>query len=540
MTYRSRNSKLTKDGQSEIIMESIKFRLHYDKSFIINERYLPRKLKLSHNPLNTIAHLHNYTNTSGRYLPQREDSLYNSNNNNSNNNCGNLKNGASDSNSNFTFFKQPLNRQSPRKSNHTLQVNEEYYVPSHKGNKDKLKSTDFLKDVNAPIELPLINEPPKNYYQSIKKKATKMRLRNLLDDGSELNFKTSNEKLNAYVISENLSDTIYMDDRNYEKQMRQIDLYKDFKSKLAHKASIITQATSRRLPLEIKRTKNTSPNFMVLPISRYNPIEPETDPEHGREHNFDHLTLSEGEFVKSKSGFENANLHESLPDIAFQNVRHSPHPVGGNTSLIRTSRFGSTPGSKKGMRFEVSKRIEAEINNYAMVEYSNAYKGSLKSHVNNREQDTEESVANQHEESQAEPCNLDPSGNDIINGEEVKSDGLEGNVEEKVSGDDTKQEVEEEYTSKDPNYLDVKYEESIEVKSEIGEHGETVESLEITLDDLDYQSREKEQRIKTAKSGRESQGVCLPKIASRATTEYRSAAAIEKEDQESKPENRTY
>jgi hypothetical protein len=491
MTYRSRNSKLTKDGQSEIIMESIKFRLQYDKSFIINERYLPRKLKLSHNPLNTIAHLHNYTNTSSRYLP-REDSFYNNNNN------GSLRNGATDSSSNFTFFKQPLNRQSPRKSNHTLLVNEEYYVPSHRG-KDKMKPTDFLKDINAPIELPLINDPPKSYFQNIKKKNTKMRLRNLLDDGSELHFKTSNEKLHAYVVSENLQDTIYLDDRNYEKQMKQIDLYKEFKVKLANKASIITQSTSRRLPLEIKRTKNTSLNFMVLPISRYNPVELEIDTENGRE-NFEQLVVSEGEFEKSKTLFGNSNLHESLPDITLQNVKHTTNP----SSLVRTSRFGSNPGYKGGMRFEVSKKIEAEINNYAMEDqYSTVNKSTLKSHFS---EEGTEAIGKQVSQSVQDNELTVQVGN-----EENKEEVNELRTEEQTDGD-TKEEEE----TRDQNYLDVKYEESIEFKSEIGEE----ENHEITLDDISYQNREKSW-IKTGKSGRDSQMLSLPRI-SRAATEFQS------------------
>ena len=84
-------------------------------------------------------------------------------------------------------------------------------------------------------------------------------------------------------------------------------------------------------------------------------------------------------------------------------------------------------------------------------------------------------------------------------------------TEEQTDGD-TKEEEE----TRDQNYLDVKYEESIEFKSEIGEE----ENHEITLDDISYQNREKSW-IKTGKSGRDSQMLSLPRI-SRAATEFQS------------------
>ncbi len=121
MTYRSRNSKLTKDG-SEIIMESIKFRLQYDKSFIINERYLPRKLKIyNNNHINSIANLQNYSYLN-RHPPLslRENSFYN------NSSTKDLKTTESCSS------KQPLKSFSPRKSNQNSQVNDDYYTAPFK------------------------------------------------------------------------------------------------------------------------------------------------------------------------------------------------------------------------------------------------------------------------------------------------------------------------------------------------------------------------------------------------------------------------
>lgn len=154
----------------------------------------------------------------------REDSFYN-----------NSKNPYSDLN-NFTFYKQPLNKFSPRKSNQNLPVTAEYYLPSSRSKGSKYRPTETSKDSHVRLELPSINDASKNYFQNTKKKTSKMRLRNLLDSGSECDFKASStEKLNAYVIPENFQDRlIYMSEKAYEKQLKQIDSYKDFKSKLGY------------------------------------------------------------------------------------------------------------------------------------------------------------------------------------------------------------------------------------------------------------------------------------------------------------------
>lgn len=254
MTYRSRNSKLTKDG-SEIIMESIKFRLQYDKSFLIHERYLPRKLKLYNN--NTITNsISNVTSNhyANVFKYPREDSF-------------STKAHFNDSTNSFKFYKQPLAKLSPRKSNHHLEVNEDFYVTRNKDS--KFRPIDYLKDTSAPIELPLISDNfihSKHYYQSMKKRTSKMRLRNLLDSGSDFDLNTSKntDKLNAYVASESSQESaFYLSDKNYEKQLKQIDSYKEFKAKLGY-------SFSRRLPLASLQ-QPVSPNFMVLPISRHNP-----------------------------------------------------------------------------------------------------------------------------------------------------------------------------------------------------------------------------------------------------------------------------
>ena len=298
MTYRSRNSKLTKDG-SEIIMESIKFRLQYDKSFLIHERYLPRKLKLYNNNSinNSISNVtsNHYANV---FKYPREDSF-------------SSKAHFNDSTNSFKFYKQPLAKLSPRKSNHLLQVNEDFYVPR----KDtKFRSTEYLKDTSTPIELPLISDNvmhSKHYYQSMKKRTSKMRLRNLLDSGSELDLNTTNnaDKLNAYVASENSQESaFYLSDKNYEKQLKQIDSYKEFKAKLGY-------SFSRRLPLASLQ-QPMSPHFMVLPISRHNPdlisgrsninsqdlFKDANGPVNGQDAEFDDSELGKAVEVNSENG----------------------------------------------------------------------------------------------------------------------------------------------------------------------------------------------------------------------------------------------
>ena len=244
MTYRSRNSKLTRDG-SEIIMESIKFRIQYDKSFIINERYLPRKLKLYNNSLRC----------------PKDDFL----------------NAISESNQNgfsnsFDFAtKQNLNNASLKSSNAILLpdkiTTDEYYMPTKRLNKilKSNKASEFLKSSNqSNQEFPFLNEsliPSKSLFQSLKKKENKLRLRNLLDDGTDTsNGLQSNEKLSAFVMPENFQDKLfYLSENSDERQLKQIETYKDFKSKLGFSFS------RRRLPMA---TINSAPNFIVRPLSR--------------------------------------------------------------------------------------------------------------------------------------------------------------------------------------------------------------------------------------------------------------------------------
>jgi len=130
-----------------------------------------------------------------------------------------------------------------------------------------------------------------------------MRLRNLLDSGSELNFKASTEKFNAYIIPENFQDRlIYMTEKAYEKQLKQIDSYKEFKAKLGY-------SFSKRVPLASLHPN--APNFMVLPISRYNPANLEIiDTERGRDQEL-YENVSDTEAEVNENLYAGVSFHGS-------------------------------------------------------------------------------------------------------------------------------------------------------------------------------------------------------------------------------------
>lgn len=98
----------------------------------------------------------------------------------------------------------------------------------------------------------------KRFNQSIKRKQSKTKLRNLLDNGV---FNEMNKKSNSFVITDNTAGLLFLTKLNKEKQLKQVDTYRKFKAELGF-------SFSRRLP---NISIQSAPSFFIRPLgNRFN------------------------------------------------------------------------------------------------------------------------------------------------------------------------------------------------------------------------------------------------------------------------------
>lgn len=138
--------------------------------------------------------------------------------------------------------------------------------------KNNSLTRNLIKNDSNDFELPSVEEKRficQKYQRSCISKTCNNRLRNLLDNGTlettQNNTNNINDNRLKTVIVSDSSNGLYLKTINSEKQMKQIDAYRKFKSELGYNYS-------RRLPITNIQTVPDfliAPKFLIRPKSKF-------------------------------------------------------------------------------------------------------------------------------------------------------------------------------------------------------------------------------------------------------------------------------